>query len=178
MGWLYGWRSRKELIDTLVSGNGVETVKHCLRGNNLWAVQKHEGTTFIALYLLRGGKGTDGWGYKGMDETAGPYYHNCPLGYLDLADEPEYDNAIEWRAKVRAWHANQKNKMTPGARIQYGGMQYEVIKKLHRGWEVYEPYSMRYYNMQAHQLRDATLCPPTSVQTNTSPPSPSCTASS
>ena len=41
MGWLFGWNTRKELADHLISGNGVRTLKHCFKGNNLWAVQEY-----------------------------------------------------------------------------------------------------------------------------------------
>lgn len=109
MGWLFGWNTRRQLIDHLVHTNGVKTLKHCFKGNNMWAVQegtKQDGSTirFIALYLLRSSR--DGWGYKDMDESAGPYYYNCPPGYLDMVKDVEpIGYAKEWREKVRRYHA-------------------------------------------------------------------------
>jgi hypothetical protein len=34
MGWLFGWNTRKDLADHLITGNGVKTIKHCFKGNN------------------------------------------------------------------------------------------------------------------------------------------------
>lgn len=71
MGWLFGWSTRGELADHLISGNGVKTIKHAWKGNNLWAVQegtKRDGTKelFIALYLTKGRTNSrDGWGVQG-----------------------------------------------------------------------------------------------------------------
>ena len=116
MGWLFGWNTRKELADHLLYGNGVKTIKHCFKGNNVWAVQEYtypdtdwdgaphpkagQVTRFIGLYLIKGGdtynvktgrRNRDGWGYKDMDESAGPCYYNCPLAYLDMVPDPGGD---------------------------------------------------------------------------------------
>lgn len=42
MGWLFGHYERRSLIEHLVNGNGLKTVKHCLVGNNLWCVHERE----------------------------------------------------------------------------------------------------------------------------------------
>lgn len=145
MGWLYGWSTRKELADHLISGNGVHTVAHCFKGNNLWAVQEYtypartyddkphpkagETVRFIALYLLRGSNGSrDGWGYKDMDESAGPYYYNCPLSYLDMVPEPDAEFAKCWRIKVREYHAKATRQLTRGQQIKLYGQDYEVVE--------------------------------------------------
>ena len=75
MGWLFGWNTRKELVDHLCEGNGVKTLKRCFKGNNMWAVQQTEdGLVFAVLYLIKGrNESRDGWGYKDVDETMGPY---------------------------------------------------------------------------------------------------------
>lgn len=141
MGWLYGWDTRKELAEHLISGNGIKTLKHCFKGNNLWAVQevtKTDGTpvTFIALYLLRGrdkcnpktgAYDSHGWGYKDMDESAGPYYYNCPLSYLDMVPDPG-SYATEWRVKVREHYAKAKQKLELGQMIRLYGQEYQVTK--------------------------------------------------
>jgi hypothetical protein len=138
MGWLYGWNTRAELADHLINGNGVKTIKHCFKGNNLWAVQegtKRDGTPvlFIALYMLRGRNGSsDGWGYKDMDESAGPTATNCPLSYLDMVPVgPGY--AAEWREQVRAAAARSARKLTVGEGIKYGGNGYKVVEVLPKG---------------------------------------------
>lgn len=92
------------------------TLRHCTRGNNLWAVHEQtvtlpDGTVerrvrFIMLYILR--KAGDTWGYKPIDTGMGPYEVSCPLAYLDLADdEPINEHAARWREQVRAYHAGR-----------------------------------------------------------------------
>jgi hypothetical protein len=137
MGWLFGWNTRRELADHLIGGKDIKTIKHCFKGNNLWAVQegvKQDGTVvrFIALYLLRGRTGSrDGWGYKGMDESAGPSAVNCPLSYLDMTPVgPGY--AAEWRERVHAYHAKRARKFSPGTRIRLGDAEYEITGRPYR----------------------------------------------
>lgn len=166
MGWLFGWDDRKSLIDHLVRGNGVHTHAHCLRGNNLWAVQEYQGKKFIALYLLRGhGKSRDGWGYKDMDESMGPYYYNCPLGYLNMVDEPHNDNAHEWREAVREWYARRERNARVNGKagnvVQYGGRRYRLLTNLGRkGWGVRDEGTGYPYRMKLSQLKEATLWEP------------------
>lgn len=142
MGWLFGWNTRKQLADHLLEGNGVKTIKHCWKGNNLWAVQEYtykdgpktgQTVRFIALYLCRGRKNTrDGWGYKDMDESAGPYYFNCPISYLDMVPDPG-GYATEWRAKVREQHAKANQKLVEGQKIKLYGIDYDVGKPRGKG---------------------------------------------
>lgn len=106
MGWLFGWSTRKELIDHLCTGNGVETLKRKFVGNNMYAVQRTQaGVTFACIYLLRGGPKNHSdpfnWGYKDVDESMGPYQLDFPVGWLDLLPPTESEYAIEWRKKVR-----------------------------------------------------------------------------
>ena len=54
MGWLFGHYERKPLIEQLINGNGLKTIKHFLAGNNLWCVHEHDGQRWACLYLLRG----------------------------------------------------------------------------------------------------------------------------
>ncbi len=131
MGWLFGYHTRRELIDHLVSGNGIKTLKHCCKGNNLWAVHEYvrtgdtEPTRYVALYLLRGGKHGDMWGYKDMDESMHPYYYNCPLSYLDGLSEPT-GSAAEWRENVRKYHTRRSRKLYVGDMFRLYGLEYKV----------------------------------------------------
>ena len=101
MGWLFGWDTRKQLIDHLCYGNGVETLKRKFVGNNMWAVQRtKDGITFACLYLIKGGRGQD-WGYKDVDETMGPCQHDFPASWLDLLSPALSDYAVSWRENVR-----------------------------------------------------------------------------
>lgn len=103
MGWLFGWNSRKELVDHLCQGNGVETLKRCFKGNDMWTVQRTPGgVVFACLYRMAGRAGSrDGWGYKDVDETMGPSRTDFPVAWLDLLSPIESPYAIEWRQRVR-----------------------------------------------------------------------------
>ena len=149
MGWLFGYNSRKSLTDHLLHGNGVTTIRHCFKGNNLWAIQegkKQDGTTvkFIALYLLRGNKNSrDGWGYKDLDETAGPNYYNCPLAYLDEVEDPGY-YATDWRKQVRQYWMDRNLKLNIGQRIKIYGREYVITESLgRRGYMLNDMYRLR-----------------------------------
>lgn len=120
MGTYYSYgATRKDVIAeqtpekrTQENGGTFETLRHCCKGNVLYALHRTtapDGTSkkWICLYLLTNG-GSDGWGYKPIDETMGPYYYLCPVSYLDAADEPMSDTAAEWRAEVRKQAAAKK----------------------------------------------------------------------
>lgn len=153
MGWLFGFSTRKALAEHLVSGNGVHTVRHCFKGNNLWAIQTYEKDgqqiPFVALYMLRGCDQIDkrtgrydanAWGYKALDETACPTYSNCPLSYIEYVEAWEKKHGVEpvgyageWRQRVRAYHARAKLKLEVGQKFKLYGTEYCVVEKLPRG---------------------------------------------
>lgn len=87
-------------------------LRHCTRGNVLWMLVERDmgdgsgATKYVACYLLQ--RNREGWGYKPMDETVGPYYFTCPLSYLDAADPPKNRTAADWRKVVRARAATAK----------------------------------------------------------------------
>ena len=135
MGWTFvdGF-TRKQIIEEITegwthedgSGVGCKTIKHCCSGNTLYVV--HENTRrngevyrFIGVHLLQ--RSSYGWGYKSMDEDRGPYQTNCPVSYIELAEEmPPSDgmgkNSIEWRVKVRAEAALRSRKYTVGQVVE------------------------------------------------------------
>lgn len=113
MGWLFGWKTRKELVEHLINGNGLKTIKHTSIGTNLWAVQEgkgQDGETIVSavLYLIQGpafGKNKDdpnAWGYKDVDETMGPCRIDFPASWLSLLSPIQSPYALEWRAAVKA----------------------------------------------------------------------------
>ncbi len=129
MGWLYSerWPKRGDLIDHLITQ--TPTLKHCCVGNNLWCVHEVKGTTFICLYMMQFHGGSyKYWGYKDVDETAGPYHVNCPLSYLDGLSEP-VGFAIAWRERVREYHARRNRKLPVGTRLGKEG-EYTIFKDL------------------------------------------------
>ena len=144
MGWLFSttWPTRAIMRKHLCADNGLKTIKSCWTGNNLWAVQEYtydqgekagQTVRFIALYLCRRRKNTrDGWGYKDMDESAGPSYYNCPISYLDMVPDPG-GYATEWRAKVREQHAKENQKLVEGQKITLYDREYTVGAKHWKG---------------------------------------------
>jgi hypothetical protein len=110
MGWYYtNGASRSDIITELTKeqrweGKVFLTLRKCFRGNTMYALHESgpEGETrkWIGVYLLQRHK--DSWGYKPMCEDALPYYFDCPVRYLDEADETTTENAKEWREEVRA----------------------------------------------------------------------------
>ena len=130
MGWLFSsnWTRKADMRRHLCEENGLKTLKSCWTGNNLWAVQEctkgeYAGQRFIALYLCKFYK--DEGGYKDVDESAGPYYFNCPLAYLDMVPDPG-GYATEWRANVRKYWADRNRKLVEGQRIKLYGKEYTV----------------------------------------------------
>lgn len=87
------------------AGGRVTTIAHALSGDCLWLVRESErpiealgGARFITLCLFR--RENRMLGYKLMGETEGPYYHSCPLAFLDMVPDPG-GYATDWRARVR-----------------------------------------------------------------------------
>ena len=105
MGWLFihGY-SRQDLIESRTKGwtnekSGVEctVLKHCTRGNVLWTVNEIQYPTgetkrFIGCDLLQ--RSNAGWGYKGMEESMGPFYYTCPILYLVMVKEDKCNKKI------------------------------------------------------------------------------------
>ena len=66
-----------------------QTIRHCLKGNVLWTVRSiiDKGSRRVERYigcdLLQRERGY-GWGYKDLEESSGPFYFSCPLGYLAM----------------------------------------------------------------------------------------------
>ncbi len=158
MGWSFTYgATRRSVIEEITrdwthddgSGVGCKTIKHCCSGNTLYVV--HESTRrngevyrFIGVHLLQ--RSSDGWGYKSMDEDEGPCQINCPVSYIELAEEMPPSDGMgkysgEWRARVRAAAALRSRKYIVGQVIEsvrplnYGGGKVSRFKihKLPRG---------------------------------------------
>ena len=132
MGWLFGHYERRPLIEHLINGNGLKTVKHFLSGNNLWCVHEHEGKRWACLYLLRGSPKVKNdpynWGYKDVEETMGPNEISFPYTWLDLLTPTDSKYANEWRARVKA-RGEKLQKATVGSKWQGYGHTFEIIKR-------------------------------------------------
>lgn len=132
MGWLFGYYERRTLIEHLVNGNGVKTLKHFLSGNNLWCVHEHDGQRWACLYLLRGSPRIKNdpynWGYKDVCESMGPNEISFPYTWLDLLTPTDSKYANEWRARVKA-RGEKLQKATIGSKWQGYGHTFEIIKR-------------------------------------------------
>lgn len=132
MGWLFGHYERRTLIEHLVNGNGVKTLKHFLSGNNLWCVHEHDGQRWACLYLLRGSPKVKNdpynWGYKDVCESMGPNELSFPYTWLDLLTPTDSKYANEWRARVKA-RGEKLQKATVGSKWQGYGHTFEIIKR-------------------------------------------------
>jgi len=134
MGWLFytdrrvkSYADEKAEITRLCTSHGdtrkTELVKPCKVGSTWYAaarVTNLDGTavedvtyvtdpdgsiTFGAVFLTRYDDGC--WGYKDMEESAGPTESRAPLGLIELLsnlkDEGSY--AYAWRQRCRDWAA-------------------------------------------------------------------------
>lgn len=81
---------------------------YAVKGNELWilfeVIENHDSKladkrqVTVLLYLLE--PGSDGWGYKPMDESMGPYFYKCPKTWERQLTEPPTPAAAEWRRKA------------------------------------------------------------------------------
>jgi hypothetical protein len=111
MGWMFTLgASRRDVINELTTETAeCKTLRKCLKGNTMYALVESArlNKKFIMVYLLQ--RSADGWGYKDIDEGMGPVQNNCPVAYLDAADEPMNEYAKKWRESVRALAARRAN---------------------------------------------------------------------
>src|SRR5690554_6189066 len=130
MGWLFGWSTKKEMVEHLVrqDGSNVDVIDHSLRGNNLWmlcrmknATESHpEGFKFITLCKLQYAKGCGGWnigdgaandwGYKDIDESMGPCELDCPEKFLAQSDDTS-EHGVPWRESCRQWRRERSERL-------------------------------------------------------------------
>lgn len=167
MGWLFTWDSTKEqLLERLRASSrfteGHELLHSSVVGNNHWYLMKNHSTglIFIGLDKMAAGGKDEGWGYKDMSEFYGPCEVNCPLSFLARASEPT-GYAIEWREKVRAYHAKRKVKkgLCQGSVVKYGGHDYRLMNPAgpRKGWNVYRVSDNVPFRMNAQQLSRAEI---------------------
>jgi len=135
MGWTYYAKPRDvrgELDSQLTWANehGARRVldSAIVAAREYYAAVEHikpDGTreVWCAVFMLQfQPKATDGFtfGYKDMDETAGPRIARCPERILDLLTETQSEYAIAWRQRCRDYHAVRKAcpKLQPGMRLR------------------------------------------------------------
>ena len=90
-----------------------EILKSSMVGSTYYAaIQRTERATgqteCYALIVLTTNNYRDGFCYKQMDESCGPFEDKCPLAILNLLTPTDSECANEWRARVRTYHAARK----------------------------------------------------------------------
>lgn len=132
MGWLFGYYERRPLIEHLINGNGLKTVKHFLAGNNLWCVHEHDGQRWACLYLLRGSPKVKNdpynWGYKDIDETMGPNEISFPYTWLGLLTPIASEYANAWRARAKE-RGEKIRRMVIGSKWKGYGHAFEIRER-------------------------------------------------
>lgn len=171
MGYSFGWNSKKELIEYLTRPWGEEerntTIAHSCAGSVLWSVIERVNTSkqtierFIACTLLEGAR--DNWGYKGLDESMGPYYYSCPLSYLDLVPVVACE---EWRQKVREYWQGKADARKKSATLKVNDRirlpdnwtvrDFTLREKVKNTWTAYGP-DGRVYRLPLKAIQKATI---------------------
>lgn len=164
---VYRATKAQAIHDELASVGASSTVlAHRVIGNRLWFLAQtrtgeRTGRKWIGLTLIdcRNGEAA----VKGMDETCGPCYYDCPLSFLTQADPPVGPYAGPWREGVRAFHTGRAAKRAatwPGARILYGDHTYVLSRSLgRRGWDVARESDGLVFRLKSRQLGNATVLP-------------------
>ena len=96
MGSFYTTGATKAaVIKELTEPEGVTMPR--VIGNNLWCLGTTAagGVKVVMLFLLLYSDGD--WGYKPLDETMGPYEHDCPKEIILSADKPLNETSRIWR---------------------------------------------------------------------------------
>lgn len=124
-------------------------------------VSTGEIVVFAVIILCRFGRwpGGGNFGWKDMDETAGPNEDDCPESILKLLTPTSNNYANNWRrrcwAKINAKKARPKIQV--GTRLQYGNTIYTVIEKLgRRGYIVTGGYRMKISQAAKAEILEAT----------------------
>ena len=111
MGTFSGYYSRKDIVSDIVNQYTSERFSIIDRkatnfGRHLWIlIQPKQGPSFVCLFKLSSYRGD--WGYKPIDESMGPCYHDCPVSLLDKADPATTEYAIRWRERVRDYKGGE-----------------------------------------------------------------------
>jgi hypothetical protein len=175
MGWFYPHETttRESLVIYLRRperfGDKLELVRATVKGNRHWYLMRirETGMHVIGLDLMQGTRGESSWGYKDMDESVGPYYWDCPITYLDAPADESVGSTSEWRAQVRRYHAEQKQKAKPeaGGIVRFGDgrefmLRYPISRK---GWCATDSRGVQ-WRLTCAQLRRNEYRAPASVE--------------
>jgi hypothetical protein len=172
MGWSFNTVDvgKKAFLANLASkahwAEGYTPLAQRVVGHHVWTVVQRDetGERFMHLHLIAKERG-GGWGYKALDESAGPYHYDCPDTLLCMLTDPPNENAKAWRANVvkfnddrRRYERQKATLLAPGLLISYGGKHY-VLDEQHseprKGWWVKCQDDGMVYRMKANQIKAA-----------------------
>jgi len=172
MGWTcQSSITKQQLVSELIQsswwGEEFIVVNHALRGGTLYMCveQTARKVAFIAVYRIEvhGGEIC----YKDMCDSMGPCYYDCPIKFIDWADNHEHGApksfAEEWRQKVRdmAKAQSPKNRIqfVPGMVLEHCGGQYELVRELapRQGWTVIDKSDGEIYRMPLKFMNKSTV---------------------
>lgn len=166
MGWMFSWDknfNKSCLVDKFLQPGffveGVTLIDHRVVGNNFWAVVAQGKDRTIWLAMMQPGGEDEGWGYKSMDETAGPVRVDCPLTLLRQCTNPLNEYAAQWRSKVNDWHASKSAvkkavvDVLPGMTLVSGEAAYIAVRPAgkRQGWVVKDT-AGKLYRMPSAQV--------------------------
>jgi len=143
-----GTVDRKAECDKYGWGDEVEVLKSAMVGTTYYAavLDKKTEQVFAAVFLTKTCRDFYNFGYKDMDETAGPGEAKCPVSILALLTETDSEYARNWRERCRQYHADKKSPMSfanlpPGTRVIWTacegftnlqkGQRVELVKRLY-----------------------------------------------
>lgn len=167
MGWSFNSidHGRERHIAELTSqdcfATGYTLIKSRVVGNHIWSAVRNDvtGDVFVNLTLIAKERG-GGWGHKSMNESAGPYYYDCPPSILALCTAPANEYADRWRDRVCLYHADraEKSRIKAGDLITYGEHTYRLDEPAgpRRGWNATRLDGVR-FRLKAKQIAEASI---------------------
>lgn len=97
---LYTWRNEQ-------TGDTCRVLKSSMVGSTWYGAcerTRPDGTTYVFAGICPtrlDSKEYCNFGYKDMDESCGPFQHDCPVSILNLLSPTEYEYAAKWRETCR-----------------------------------------------------------------------------
>lgn len=110
--------------------DSLEILKDAMVGSTYYAAVKTECGRVFGIVALTSVDMKDwcNFSYKVMDESMGPYKHDCPIGILNLLTETENEWGNKWREKCRKRHEAKKalKSLKEGTTIVVKGTEYTL----------------------------------------------------
>jgi len=131
MGTWYGTKREGEsVIDYIARSEGIDRariVDHVIRIDAAYmAIRSPLGPVVGVVVKITRDRGDIG--LKWIDESMGPYYHDCPDRILDKLTDLRCENSRKWRASCRAYNARKRalrGDLT-GKRLRIGSGVYRI----------------------------------------------------